>query len=53
VDAVCVIGGIKDKNGGFVIVQGGGIPEINILGFRRRINWHEFVDRLLNANYAN
>ena len=53
VDAVCLIGGIKNKNGGFVIVQGGGIPEINILGFRRRINWHEFVDRLLNANYAN
>ncbi|WP_395375611.1 hypothetical protein [Marinicella sp. W31] len=53
VDAVCQIGGIEEKNGGFVIVQGGGIPEINIMGFQQRINWHEFVDRLLNANYSN
>ena len=53
VDSVCQIGGIEEKNGGFVIVQGGGIPEINIMGFQQRINWHEFVDRLLNANYSN
>lgn len=53
IDSVCLIGGIEEKNNGFVIVEGGGVPKINIVGFQHKINWHEFIDRLLNANYNN
>ena len=52
-NSVCEIGGIKNQDNQFVIVQGGGIPKINIVGYVRSINWEEFVRRLLNANYDN
>jgi len=52
-NAVCQIGGLKNQNNQFVIVEGGGIPKINIVGYVRSINWEEFIDRLLNANYGN
>lgn len=52
-NSVCQIGGLKNQNDQFVIVEGGGIPKINIVGFVRTINWEEFIDRLLNANYNN
>jgi len=52
-NSVCKIGGLKNQGNQFVIVEGGGIPKINIVGFVRSINWEEFIDRLLNANYGN
>ncbi len=52
-NSVCQIGGLKNQGNQFVIVEGGGIPKINIVGFVRSINWEEFIDRLLNANYGN
>ncbi len=52
-NSVCQIGGLKNQGNQFVIVEGGGIPKINIVGFVRSINWEEFMDRLLNANYSN
>lgn len=52
-NSVCEIGGLKNQNNQFVIVEGGGIPKINIVGYVRSINWQEFVSRLLNANYDN
>ncbi|TDR18310.1 hypothetical protein [Marinicella litoralis] len=52
-NSVCLIGGLKNQNNQFVIVEGGGIPKINIVGYIRTINWEEFMDRLLNANYNN
>lgn len=50
-NSVCEIGGIKNKNNQFTIVEGGGIPNINIVGFVRSIDWDDFISRLLNANY--
>ncbi len=52
-NSVCQIGGLKNQSNQFVIVEGGGIPKINIVGYVRSINWEEFVSRLLNANYDN
>ncbi len=52
-NSVCQIGGLKNQGNQFVIVEGGGIPKINIVGFVRTINWEEFISRLLNANYDN
>ena len=50
-NSVCEIGGLKNQQQQFVIVEGGGIPKINIVGYVRSINWEEFIERLLNANY--
>ena len=52
-NSVCAIGGLRNQNNQFVIVEGGGIPKINIVGYVRSINWEEFVNRLINANYDN
>ncbi|MCX7554146.1 hypothetical protein OS175_09675 [Marinicella sp. S1101] len=50
-NSVCEIGGMKNTSNQFTIVEGGGIPNINIVGYVRSINWDEFISRLLNANY--
>jgi len=52
-NSVCQIGGINNQNGRFTIVEGGGLPKINIVGFAREIAWDVFIDRLLNASYDN
>ncbi len=50
-NSVCQVGGIHNSNRQFTIVEGGGIPKINIVGFVREIDWEIFISRLLNANY--
>jgi len=50
-NSVCQIGGIDNQDGRFTIVEGGGLPKINIVGYAREIDWDEFVNRLLNASY--
>lgn len=52
-NSVCEIGGLHNTDQQFTIVEGGGIPAINIVGFVRKIDWQIFVNRLLNANYEN
>ncbi len=50
-NSVCQIGGIDNQDGRFTIVEGGGLPKINIVGFAREIAWDIFISRLLNARY--
>lgn len=50
-NSVCLIGGIDNTERQFTIVEGGGLPKINIVGFAREIDWDVFVNRLLTANY--
>jgi hypothetical protein len=38
--------GIEDLPQGYVIVKGGGIPAISVIGYNRRVDWQELVDRL-------
>jgi hypothetical protein len=45
-DGVCRMGGIADAPQGFVIVEGGGIPAINVLGYNRDVGWDELLTRL-------
>ena len=33
-------------NGGFVIVRGGGVPALDVIGYNRRVDWDELVNRL-------
>ncbi|WP_019626558.1 hypothetical protein [Thioalkalivibrio sp. ALJT] len=46
---VCTASGVADRpDGGFVLVQGGGLPQIQVIGYNRRVDWPELIDRLAN-----
>ncbi len=55
----CQMGGVEDLqgaaggDGGFVIVRGGGIPSLNVIGYNRRVNWQDLLDRLQAAIESN
>lgn len=47
--AVCEMSGIEDgdlADGGFRIIRGGGVPALDVIGYNRRVDWKELVDRL-------
>jgi hypothetical protein len=39
-------GGSGSGAGGFTIVQGSGVPRLNVVGFNRRVDWPTLVERL-------
>lgn len=43
---VCEMGGLRSAGGGFTIVQGAGIPRLDVVGFNRRVDWPTLVERL-------
>ncbi|HQR53485.1 MAG TPA: hypothetical protein PLZ79_09470 [Burkholderiales bacterium] len=45
-NGVCQMSGIAAKDGGYVIVEGGGIPAISVLGYNRAVDWQELITRL-------
>jgi hypothetical protein len=45
-NSVCEMGGIEPAAGGYTIVKGGGVPQITVLGYNRRVNWDELISRL-------
>lgn len=50
-NSICEMRGIDDSKTNYQLVQGKGMPSINIIGYRRFIDWEIFLDRLLNAGY--
>ena len=50
-NGICHMQGIPgaDKGEQYVIVEGGGIPSLNIMGFNRRIDWDELISRVKSA----
>ncbi|MCW5604424.1 MAG: hypothetical protein KIT18_07755, partial [Burkholderiales bacterium] len=50
---VCEMGGVENAPRGYVIVKGGGIPAISVIGYNRRVNWQELVDRLKRVTQDN
>lgn len=50
-NGVCHMGGIagEDRNGGYAIVEGGGIPALTVIGYNRNVDWNELVSRLQAA----
>ena len=52
---ICTMGGIEDGAAAgsaadsYTIVEGSGIPRIEIIGHRRRVAWPTLVDRLIEA----
>ena len=44
---VCTAAGVADQaDGGFVLVEGGGLPQIRVIGYNRRVDWPELLERL-------
>lgn len=43
---VCEMDGLAEKNGGFVLIEGGGVPALSVVGYNRRVDWQELLDRL-------
>ncbi|HJW26488.1 MAG TPA: hypothetical protein VJ576_16455 [Rhodocyclaceae bacterium] len=52
-NGVCDMGGVEDTAKGYVIVKGGGIPALTVIGYNRRVDWSELVDRLLGVIHNN
>jgi len=55
---VCLMDGLEVRSGGvdddgFVIVRGGGIPALNVIGYNRRVDWQELLDRLQRVIESN
>lgn len=40
------IAGARRADDGFVIVRGGGVPALDVIGYNRRIDWNELIERL-------
>jgi hypothetical protein len=51
-DGVCRMSGIAPADGGYVIVQGGGLPRIDVIGYTREVDWDLLVKRLQLATEA-
>jgi hypothetical protein len=49
--SICEMSGLNQLNESYQLIEGKGLPSINILGYRRFIDWELFLDRLLNAGY--
>jgi hypothetical protein len=46
---VCQMSGVDSAGDGYTIVQGAGLPRIQVVGFRRRVDWPTLVARLKAA----
>ncbi|MDH5357132.1 MAG: hypothetical protein OEW63_00710 [Gammaproteobacteria bacterium] len=44
---VCEMSGVGEAEQGYYIVKGGGLPpRINVVGYTRRVNWPDLIERL-------
>ncbi len=54
---VCLMGGLDDgapaSTAGYVLVRGGGIPALNVIGYNRRVDWFELIERLQRVIESN
>jgi len=45
-DEVCTMDGLGSVGDGFIIVQGSGLPRLDVVGYNRRVDWPTLVERL-------
>jgi hypothetical protein len=43
---VCQMSGLDDRDQGYAILQGRGLPRIDVMGFARRVDWSLLVEQL-------
>lgn len=48
-DNICAMDGVGSAGDGYIIVAGGGLPRIQVVGFRRRVDWPTLISRLKAA----
>jgi len=48
-NAVCRMGGLRSEGNAFTIVEGAGLPRLNVVGFNRDVDWPTLVERLAAA----
>ncbi|MCL4525289.1 MAG: hypothetical protein M1492_02110 [Gammaproteobacteria bacterium] len=49
---VAELSGVGIEDSGFVILQGQGLPRVDIVGYNRRVNWNELLARLQTAMHS-
>ncbi|MCP5418922.1 MAG: hypothetical protein H6970_00320 [Gammaproteobacteria bacterium] len=49
VNAVCEMDGVAPAPRGYYLVEGGGLPRIDVIGYTRRVDWPELLARLKAA----
>ncbi|HEY4529184.1 MAG TPA: hypothetical protein VIG97_02460 [Luteimonas sp.] len=49
VNGVCTMAGLQPRGSGFVIVEGAGLPRLDIVGYNRRVDWDTLVERVAAA----
>ena len=54
-NGICHMGGIESEHipQGYVIVKGGGIPAITVIGYNRKVDWWELINRLQRITQKN
>ncbi len=45
-DEVCSMDGLGSAGAGFLIVEGAGLPHLDVVGFNRQVDWPTLVERL-------
>ena len=48
-DGVCEMDGVAPAKEGFYLLEGGGLPRIDIIGYNRMVDWRELLARLQAA----
>jgi hypothetical protein len=48
-NGVCEMEGVSAAPRGYYLVEGGGLPRIDVIGYERRVDWKELVARLRSA----
>ncbi|MGH8033502.1 MAG: hypothetical protein ACREO8_14375 [Luteimonas sp.] len=43
---VCAMGGLRSADNTFTIVEGSGIPRLDVVGFNRQVDWPVLVERI-------
>jgi hypothetical protein len=43
---VCTMAGAEDNGNAYTIIKGGGIPAITVIGYNRKVDWNELINRL-------
>lgn len=49
-ESICHMRGLRDlENGGYLIVEGRGLPHLDIIGYQRRVNWDQLLSQIRSA----
>lgn len=50
---ICTMAGVENNGNAYTIVKGGGIPAITVIGYNRKVDWSELLNRLKRVSQGN